>query len=133
MCVKIVRMLRALMGKPAVQESALAIVLCTLDDAAGQLFRRGSLPVSSARPCRAGFFKQSTIWLHSIADMLLIKSLRVWSSRFCIWLALRRLRHPSWLVRPPFAMACLTSEGCEAAGVAIYAVLLGSPPSSQGL
>ena len=41
MCVKIVCMLRALMGKLAVQESALAIVLFTLDDAAGQLFRRG--------------------------------------------------------------------------------------------
>jgi len=108
------RMIKALMGKPAVQERALASFLSSLDDGALGLVRREVYAQFFAlAPAGQDFFKQSTTRLHFIADKLVSMTLEMYKEpkKMVEDISALGLRHVGYGIPTdlfgPFVTACV--------------------------
>jgi len=108
------RMLKALMGKPAVQEAALVKMMSSLDSSAQDTIRREVYSKFFAlAPAGQDFFKQSTTRLHFIADKLVAMTLDMYKEpkRMVEDISALGLRHVGYGIPTdlfgPFVTACV--------------------------
>jgi len=108
------RLLKNLMGKPALQEAALSGLLASLDDSALSLIRREVYSQFFAlAPAGQEYFKQSTTRLHFIADKVVSMTLEMYREpkRMIEDLSALGLRHVGYAIPTelfgPFVTACV--------------------------
>jgi len=108
------RMIKALMGKPAVQERALSKLWDSLDEAQTQHLRREVYAKFFAlAPAGQDFFKQSTTRLHFIADRIVEMTLHIYKNpkKMVEDISALGLRHVGYGIPTelfgPFVTACV--------------------------